>query len=66
LRLTAGNDRPEVPPAAWRDSALVLPTIAAGCFVNSLTGEELGNGGRIPLATLLGQFPVALITAVPP
>ena len=66
LQLTAGSDRPEVSPAAWRDSALVLPTLADGCFVNILTGEALGDGGRIPLATLLGRFPVALITAVPP
>jgi (1->4)-alpha-D-glucan 1-alpha-D-glucosylmutase len=66
LRLTAGSDRPEVATAVWGDSALVLPTLAGGCFVNNLTGEALGGGGRIPLATLLGRFPVALITAVPP
>ena len=66
LRLTAGSDRPEVPPANWRDSAVVLPTLAAGSFVNVLTGETLGLGGRVPLAALLRKFPVALIAAVPP
>jgi len=66
LRLTAGSDRPEVPPANWRDSAVVLPTLAAGSFVNVLTGETLGPGGRVPLASLLHKFPVALIAAVAP
>jgi maltooligosyltrehalose synthase len=66
LRLTAGSDRPEVPPANWRDSAVVLPTLAAGSFVNVLTGETLGPGGRVPLASLLHKFPVALIAAIAP
>jgi (1->4)-alpha-D-glucan 1-alpha-D-glucosylmutase len=65
LRLTAGSDRPQVPGANWRGTALVLPTLAAGRLVNLLTGEDLGAGGRVPLATLLGRFPVALIATVP-
>src|SRR5262245_8830921 len=65
LRLTAGNDRPEVPRSCWRDTAAVLPTLAGASFVNHLTGEDLGTGGCIPLADLLQQFPVALVSTVP-
>src|SRR5262249_31060662 len=66
LRLTAGSDRPEVPPAHWHDSAVVLPTLATGSFVNLFTGEHVGMGGPIPLARLLGKFPVALIATAAP
>jgi maltooligosyltrehalose synthase len=64
--LTAGNDRPEIPRSRWRDTAIVLPTLAGKSFVNHLTGEDLGTGGRIPLADLLDEFPVALVSTVSP
>jgi (1->4)-alpha-D-glucan 1-alpha-D-glucosylmutase len=66
LRLTAGNDRPEIPGHRWHDTAIVLPTLAGASFVNELTGEVLGPGGRIPLADLLDKFPVALVSTVTP
>jgi (1->4)-alpha-D-glucan 1-alpha-D-glucosylmutase len=66
LRLTAGNDRPVVPRSRWHDTAVVLPTLAGARFVNHLTGETLGTGGRVPLAGLLDRFPVALVSTVPP
>jgi (1->4)-alpha-D-glucan 1-alpha-D-glucosylmutase len=66
LRLTAGNDRPAIPRERWHDTAVVLPTLAGASFVNHLTGEALGAGGRIAVAELLDKFPVALVSTVPP
>jgi (1->4)-alpha-D-glucan 1-alpha-D-glucosylmutase len=65
VRLTAGSDSPEVPASRWRDTAVVLPTLAGSSFVNHLTGENLASGGRVPLAALLDRFPVALASTVP-
>jgi (1->4)-alpha-D-glucan 1-alpha-D-glucosylmutase len=42
---------------AWRDTSLLLPE---GIWVNRLTGTRL-HGGRVPLKTLLRDFPVALL-----
>jgi (1->4)-alpha-D-glucan 1-alpha-D-glucosylmutase len=66
LRLTAGHDRPAIPGSRWHDTAIVLPTLAGASFVNHLTGEALGAGGRVPLAALLDKFPVALVSTVQP
>ncbi|QHS51904.1 malto-oligosyltrehalose synthase [Edaphobacter sp. 12200R-103] len=42
---------------AWRDTSLLLPD---GIWKNRLTGMQL-HGGRVPLKTLLRDFPVALL-----
>jgi (1->4)-alpha-D-glucan 1-alpha-D-glucosylmutase len=42
---------------AWRDTSLVLPE---GNWANRLTGTRV-QGGRVPLKTLLRDFPVALL-----
>jgi len=54
---------PLVPGAAWGDTHLRLPPrLAALEWRDALTGAALrGRGGRLPVAALLGQLPVALL-----
>ena len=61
--------RPPVGEAVWGDTVLVLPDAAPTCWRNIFTGEIVnaapatGNPGvrTLPLAQVLGIFPVALL-----
>jgi (1->4)-alpha-D-glucan 1-alpha-D-glucosylmutase len=50
-----------IPPAAWSDTALILPARFARPARNVLTGEDLTLALRTPLSKLLGRFPLALL-----
>ena len=78
-RLVAGlighTDRPPVGPEIWSDTEILLPAQARGTqFRNLFTGEtvdvlstdEPGGGCRLPVATVLSQFPVAVLEHVDP
>lgn len=62
--LTDGQERPPVGPEVWGDTWMEVP---AGRYRNVFTGEDLvaeereGTSG-LPLAAVLGHFPVALLT----
>jgi (1->4)-alpha-D-glucan 1-alpha-D-glucosylmutase len=73
-RLVAGlignTDRPPVGPEIWSDTEILLPAQARGThFRNLFTGEtiavrstdEPGGGCLLPVATVLRQFPVAVL-----
>jgi (1->4)-alpha-D-glucan 1-alpha-D-glucosylmutase len=73
-RLVAGlignTDRPPVGPEIWSDTEILLPAQARGThFRNLFTGEtvavrstdEPGGGCLLPVATVLSQFPVAVL-----
>ncbi len=45
----------------WKDTALLLPEKAPEKWTNALTGEKLGGAGRLPVAEILRDFPVALL-----
>ena len=48
---------------AWGEASLVLPDDLRGELTNVLTGEKFPAQGRMPLARLLGRFPVALLVS---
>ncbi len=45
----------------WKDTELLFPAEAPEKWRNALTGEELGGAGRLAVAEILGEFPVALL-----
>jgi (1->4)-alpha-D-glucan 1-alpha-D-glucosylmutase len=47
----------------WKDTALLLPEEAPHTWRNAMTGEQLIGRGRVPVAEILGVFPVALLTS---
>jgi (1->4)-alpha-D-glucan 1-alpha-D-glucosylmutase len=57
MRLMGENDLAPLGAKAWGDSALALQ----GSCLNVLTGERYESKGRLPLAEVLRQFPVALL-----
>ncbi|HEU4981813.1 MAG TPA: malto-oligosyltrehalose synthase [Acidobacteriaceae bacterium] len=61
---TLMRQRPELPLGrAWGDTALVAEECAGKTLVNSFTGEQIvvPENGRIPLARLFAEFPVAML-----
>jgi maltooligosyltrehalose synthase len=59
--------------AVWEDSAIELPSYAAGRrYLNVFTGETLEpagvaeGGARLPAASVLAHFPLALLVAFEP
>ncbi|MQT12087.1 malto-oligosyltrehalose synthase [Segnochrobactrum spirostomi] len=61
-RLLAG-DLPQVTAESWGDTALVLPATAGEApLTDVLSGQVLPAAGRIPLASLLKDFPIAVLT----
>jgi (1->4)-alpha-D-glucan 1-alpha-D-glucosylmutase len=46
---------------AWGEAALVVPEELRRDFTDVMTGEKHALGERLPLARLLGRFPVALL-----
>jgi (1->4)-alpha-D-glucan 1-alpha-D-glucosylmutase len=70
LRFSSGLSRTTRPPIgkrAWADTDLSFPATAPRRWSNLFTGEDLEvpGAGRVALATILGRFPVALLTALP-
>lgn len=62
--LDEGGDLPLVPPAAWGDTALLLPELPSGMTVtDALSGGtlRLPDDGRVGVDRLLDRFPVALL-----
>jgi maltooligosyltrehalose synthase len=60
------RQRPELPLGkAWGDTTLVAEECAGKPLVNSFTGEDMvvPENGRIPLARLFAEFPVAMLRA---
>ena len=45
----------------WKDTALILPEGAPGTWNNALTGETIRGRGRLSVAEILQNFPVALL-----
>src|SRR5262249_41633744 len=66
--LTGGREQPPTGPAVWQDTWLALPAEAKGRRYRHLfTGEVLSAGEKdgqptLPLAQVLGGFPVALLS----
>ena len=62
--------KPPVGEAVWGDTVLILPAAAPTCWRNVFTGETVGTAPAVgnpgvralPLARVLGTFPVALLT----
>ena len=63
--LLSGHDQPQVAPESWGDTYLTLPPERAGRqWRNVFTGETISaTNGRLRIAEILAQFPVALLVA---
>jgi (1->4)-alpha-D-glucan 1-alpha-D-glucosylmutase len=66
LGLMDPHNGPTMTSAVWGDSLLILPqTLAGGTFRDLFTGELLsaaaGHEATLPMAKVLGKFPVALL-----
>jgi (1->4)-alpha-D-glucan 1-alpha-D-glucosylmutase len=64
-RLVPAMNRLPLGAATWGDTALTLPQLSARSLVNAFTGERLSlsgpRPGRVLLARMLANFPVALL-----
>jgi (1->4)-alpha-D-glucan 1-alpha-D-glucosylmutase len=60
-RLMGEGDLAPVGERIWGEAAIALPESLRGEFVDVLTDERHSLQGRLPLARLLGRFPVALL-----
>ncbi len=63
LTLLDGEASVLIPPARWRDTAVLLPTDVAGSGKNLLTGERILLPRRLSVAAALSRFPLALLAA---
>ncbi len=60
--LLQGEDRPLVPPTAWGDTAVAVPSELAGRYENVLTGQTVEVAdGSLTLAGILTHLPVAVL-----
>ena len=57
----AGEGNHPLGEHTWRDTELVFPEEAPGNWKNALTDEEIRGRGRIAVAEILKNFPVALL-----
>ncbi|MDY7000434.1 MAG: malto-oligosyltrehalose synthase [Thermodesulfobacteriota bacterium] len=48
----------------WEDTALILPRHAPARWRDAITGREVDSSHRLPLAELLAEFPVAVLSEV--
>lgn len=70
VELTDGIERPPIGEEVWQDTWLALPQGQVGqSFRNLFTGEVLALGERdgtpgLPMASVCGHFPVALLERV--
>jgi maltooligosyltrehalose synthase len=58
---------PSLGKGSLSDTELSFPPNAPRHWINIFTGEkiEVSGNGRVPMATVLRRFPVALLTALP-
>jgi (1->4)-alpha-D-glucan 1-alpha-D-glucosylmutase len=66
--LAARGVMPVTGPDYWEDTAVVVPAEADGPFREAFTGARVAavgdqNTRRLPLSTVLAEFPVALLEA---
>lgn len=62
---SGGQQRAPCGPDVWQDTAIVLDGVVTDRLVNVLTGEFVdATQGRINLAEVLAQFPVALLSTI--
>jgi maltooligosyltrehalose synthase len=65
LGLGMEGERPQVPPARWEDTAVVLPQEWEALEMrDAVTGGTHVLDGKVGVAALLRDFPVALLTTV--
>ena len=58
---------PPLGPAVWEDTQVVLPGEASLSLRNVFTGQmSCTEGERLPVASVLSDFPVALLTNLLP
>jgi (1->4)-alpha-D-glucan 1-alpha-D-glucosylmutase len=60
-RLMRDDDLAPVGERVWGEASIALPDGLEGDLQNVLTGERFPAQARLPLARLLGRFPVALL-----
>ena len=60
--LTGGEMQPPTGVSVWGDTALAMP--GGGRYRSVFTGETVDASGDLPLAEVLGKFPVALLEPV--
>jgi (1->4)-alpha-D-glucan 1-alpha-D-glucosylmutase len=53
---------PPVGKQVWRENRIILPKDAPRQWCNVFTGEVIESEGSLPLAEVLGTFPIALLT----
>jgi len=58
----AGEGNHPLGEGTWKDTALLFPQQAPDQWKNALTGQRIGGARRLPVAEILGEFPVALLT----
>ena len=69
--LTGGKEQPPLGEEIWKDTRLLLPAEWGGqTYANLFTGEKLlvarkNEYGGLPLALLLGHFPVSFLERIP-
>ncbi|HYE01079.1 MAG TPA: malto-oligosyltrehalose synthase [Alphaproteobacteria bacterium] len=61
--LLAGAEQPLVPPAAWGDTALVLPDADSGALMDVMTGATHPANRTYAAADILAAFPVACLVS---
>jgi (1->4)-alpha-D-glucan 1-alpha-D-glucosylmutase len=57
----AGEGDHPLGEGTWKDTALLFPQQAPDKWKNVLTGQKIGGARRLPVAEILGEFPVALL-----
>jgi len=58
----AGEGNHPLGEGTWKDTSLLFPQQAPDKWKNALTGQEIGGARRLPVAEILAEFPVALLT----
>lgn len=63
-RLIEGGDQPRIEPARWEDTALILPEPFANAALRDRLRDtrHTASNGRLALAAILAELPVALLT----
>jgi len=66
LSVEAQPGPPPLGPAVWEDTSVVLGSLASGPLEDAFTAQRFTpQDGQLPLASVLADFPVALLTNTP-